>query len=102
MAARSLTTSGFVVGGVASERRRLGQHRAVALITIAYLGRVGIHWFDGLPVISYAVSADPSRDTTASYSYRLSMNFGAGRLYESYLKNLRRAAASSSAMPTSR
>ena len=50
------------------------------LITIAYLGRVGIHWFDGLPVISYAVSADPSRDTTTSYSYRLSMNFGAGRL----------------------
>ena len=63
------------------------------LITIAYLGRVGIHWFDGLPVISYAVSADPSRDTTASYSYRLSTNFGAGRLYESYLKNLRRPAA---------
>lgn len=62
------------------------------LITIAYLGRVGIHWFDGLPVISYAVSADPSRDTTASYSCRLSMNFGAGRLYESYLKNLRRPA----------
>jgi non-heme chloroperoxidase len=63
------------------------------LITIAYLGRAGIHWFDGWPVISYAVSADPSRDTTASYSYRLSTNFGAGRLYESYLKNLRRPAA---------
>ena len=63
------------------------------LITIAYLGRAGIHWFDGLPVISYAVSADPSRDTTASYSYRLSTNFGAGRLYETYLKNLRRPAA---------
>lgn len=63
------------------------------LITIAYLGRAGIHWFDGLPVISYAVSADPSRDTTASYSYRLSTNFGAGRLYESYLKNLHRPAA---------
>jgi alpha-beta hydrolase superfamily lysophospholipase len=63
------------------------------LITIAYLGRAGIHWFDGWPVISYAVSADPSRDTTASYSYRLSTNFGAGRLYESYLKNLHRPAA---------
>ncbi len=63
------------------------------LITIAYLGRAGIHWFDGWPVISYAVSADPSRDTTASYSYRLSTNFGAGRLYEGYLKNLRRPAA---------
>jgi non-heme chloroperoxidase len=63
------------------------------LITIAYLGRLGIHWFDELPVISYAVSRDPSRDTTASYSYRLSMNFGAGRQYESYLKSIRRPAA---------
>ena len=63
------------------------------LMTIAYLGGVGIHWFDGLPVISYAVSRDPSRDTTASYSYRLSMNFGAGRQYETYLKGIHRPAA---------
>jgi non-heme chloroperoxidase len=63
------------------------------LLTIAYLGRAGVHWFDGFPVISYAVSRDPLRDTTASYSYRLSMNFGAGRCYEAYLKNLRRPAA---------
>jgi alpha-beta hydrolase superfamily lysophospholipase len=63
------------------------------LMTIAYLGRAGIHWFDGSPVIAYAVSRDPARDTTASYSYRLSMNFGAGRAYEAYLKNLRRPAA---------
>ena len=63
------------------------------LITIAYLGQAGIHWFDGLPVISYAVSRDPSRETTASYSYRLSANFSAGRQYESYLKNLCRPAA---------
>jgi non-heme chloroperoxidase len=60
------------------------------IVTIAWLDRLGIHWFDGFPVISYAVSRDPSRDTTASYSYRLSMNFGAGRQYETYLKNIRR------------
>jgi non-heme chloroperoxidase len=63
------------------------------LMTIAYLGRFGIHWFDGFPVISYAVSRDPSRDLTGSYSYRLMMNFGAGRDYEGYLKNIRRPAA---------
>jgi non-heme chloroperoxidase len=63
------------------------------LITIAYLGRLGVHWFDGFPVIGYAVSRDPSQDTTASYSYRLMMNFGAGRGYETYLKNIRRPAA---------
>lgn len=63
------------------------------LMTIAYLGRLGIHWFDGFPVISYAVSRDPARDLTASYSYRLAMNFGAGRDYEGYLKTIRRPAA---------
>ena len=30
---------------------------------------------------------------TASYSYRLSMNFGAARQYETYLKNIHRPAA---------
>lgn len=63
------------------------------LVTIAYLGMAGIHWFDGLPVINYAVSRDPARDTTASYSYRLSMNFGTSRQYETYLKSIRRPAA---------
>src|SRR5450432_3327031 len=41
------------------------------IVAIAWLDRLGIHWFDGFAVISYAVSRDPSRDTTASYSYRL-------------------------------
>jgi pimeloyl-ACP methyl ester carboxylesterase len=63
------------------------------LITIAYLGSFGIHWFDGLSVISYAVSPEKAQDVTASYSYRLATNFGAGRGYEAYLKNIRRPAA---------
>lgn len=63
------------------------------IVTIAWLGDLGIHWFDGWPVISYAVSRDPSRDRTPSYSYRLSSNFGASRQYETYLKNIRRPAA---------
>jgi non-heme chloroperoxidase len=63
------------------------------IIAITWLDRVGIHWFDGFPVIGYAVSRDPSRDTTASYSYRLAANFGAGRDYETYLENIRQPAA---------
>jgi pimeloyl-ACP methyl ester carboxylesterase len=64
------------------------------IITISLLGRhLGIHWFDGFPVISYAVSPADSRVMTASYSYRLASNFGAGLQYESYLKNIRRPAA---------
>jgi pimeloyl-ACP methyl ester carboxylesterase len=63
------------------------------IITISSLGRFGIHWFDGFPVISYAVSPENSRATTASYSYRLAANFNAGLQHESYLRNIRRPAA---------
>jgi hypothetical protein len=62
------------------------------LLTIAWLNRLGIHWFDGLPVISYAVAPETSQWLTGSYSYQLSMNFGAGRQYETYLRNMRRPA----------
>jgi non-heme chloroperoxidase len=63
------------------------------IVTISWLGRMGIHWFDRLPVISYAIRPAVARSMTASYSYRLMMNFGAGRDYEGYLKNIRRPAA---------
>ena len=63
------------------------------LVTIAWLDRLGIHWFDGLPVISYAVPPQMSQVMTASYSYRLAMNFGAGPVYQAYLKHIRRPAA---------
>jgi alpha-beta hydrolase superfamily lysophospholipase len=64
------------------------------IITIASLGRrLGIHWFDGFPVISYAVSPENSGATTASYSYRLAANFNAGLQHETYLRNIRRPAA---------
>jgi pimeloyl-ACP methyl ester carboxylesterase len=62
------------------------------IITIASLGRFGIHWFDGFPVISYAVSPENSGATTASYSYRLAANFNAGLQHETYLKNIRQPA----------
>jgi len=60
---------------------------------IASLDRLGIHWFDGFPVLSYAVSPDMSQWVTASYSYRLTLNFGAGGGYETYLRNIHRPAA---------
>jgi non-heme chloroperoxidase len=63
------------------------------IITIASLGRLGIHWFDGFSVISYAVSPADARVMTASYSYRLWANFGAALQHETYLKNIRRPAA---------
>jgi pimeloyl-ACP methyl ester carboxylesterase len=63
------------------------------IVTISSLGRFGIHWFDGFPVISYAVSPANTQMATASYSYRLAANFGAGLQHESYLRNIRRPAA---------
>jgi pimeloyl-ACP methyl ester carboxylesterase len=58
-------------------------------VTINYLDRAGIHWFDGFPVISYATSPN-NTEGTRSYSYRSAVNFGAGTQYESYLRNIHR------------
>jgi hypothetical protein len=63
------------------------------IIAIIWLNRVGIHWFDGFPVIRYAISPENARSMTGSYAYRLSANFGTGREYSSYLRNIRRPAA---------
>jgi non-heme chloroperoxidase len=85
-----------ILPGSPAWRPNAGGWTSIALpriVTIAWLGSLGIHWFDGFDVIAYAVSPERSREATASYSYRLSMNFGAGRQYETYLKNIRRPAA---------
>ena len=63
------------------------------VMMIASLDRVGIHAFDGFPVLNYAVSPELARWVTASYSFRLMTNFGAGSAHEAYLKNIRRPAA---------
>ena len=62
------------------------------LVTIASLGRFGIHWFDGWPVISYAIAPEHAQEMTGSYSFRLMANFGAGREHQAYLENIRRPA----------
>ena len=63
------------------------------IVVIGWLNRFGIRFFDGLPVISYAVTPEMAQSMTASYSYRLLNNFGAGRQYETYLRNIHRPAA---------
>ena len=62
------------------------------VVTIASLDRLGIHVFDGFDVISYAVAPE-NKEASSCYSYRLFVNFGAGREFTRYLKNLRRPAA---------
>jgi non-heme chloroperoxidase len=83
-----------ILPGAPTLRPNAGGWTNIALpriVTIAWLGRLGIHWFDAFPVISYAASPENTQGT-ASYSYRLAMNFGAGRQYETYLRNIRRPA----------
>lgn len=40
------------------------------------LDAIGIHWFEGLPIVAYARRPDPA-EPVPTYSYRLSRNFGA-------------------------
>jgi non-heme chloroperoxidase len=62
------------------------------VITIAWLDRLGIHLFDGVDVISYAVARE-NKQATPNYSFRLFVNFNASREFGPYLKNIRRPAA---------
>jgi non-heme chloroperoxidase len=85
-----------ILSGSPTLRPRSGGWVSVSVprvVTIASLDRVGIHAFDGYPVLNYAISPELSRWVTSSYSYRLMMNFGAGSGHEVYLKNIRRPAA---------
>jgi len=58
------------------------------IIALTILGRVGLHAFDGLPVVAFAVPPDePS--VTATYSWRLQQNFGP---HTDYIADIRGAA----------
>ena len=66
-----------ILPGAPAWRPNAGGWTNIALpriVTIAWLDRLGIHWFDGFNVISYAISPERSQAMTASYSYRLAMN----------------------------
>ncbi|HEV2386148.1 MAG TPA: alpha/beta fold hydrolase [Candidatus Acidoferrales bacterium] len=43
---------------------------------ISVLDRIGIHWFDGLPAVAFAVPPDISQIQASTYSIRLARNFG--------------------------
>ncbi|WP_338826858.1 alpha/beta hydrolase [Bradyrhizobium sp. 27S5] len=83
-----------ILPGAATLRTNAGGWTNVAvprIVSIAALNQIGIHWFDALNVVSYATSPQNTQGTP-SYSYRLAMNFGAGRRHERYLRNIRRPA----------
>ena len=58
------------------------------LIVLTTLSHLGIHVFEGLPVVAFAVPPQMRNIQTAFYSFRMAKNFGATR---DYLGDLKRA-----------
>ena len=58
------------------------------IIGLSILNRLGVHWFDGLPVVAFAVA--PRRGQTPTYSFRLMRNFGADSDYIGDFRKLSR------------
>ena len=58
------------------------------IILLAALNRVGVDWFNGLPIIAFATSPK-APNLTSIYSFRLAVDFGAPR---DYLAGLGRSA----------
>ena len=69
--------------GAPTIRPGTGGWASVALpriIALAMLNRVGIDWFNGLPIVAFATSPKATQLTDA-YSFRLAVGFGAPRDY---------------------
>ncbi len=58
------------------------------IVVLAILNRLGIDWFNGLPVVAFATSPK-APNLTSVYSFRLAVDFGAPR--EGYLTALGRS-----------
>ena len=63
------------------------------IIALAVLSRLGIHWFEGLPVVAFAVPRqEQTRGRTPAYSFRLWANFSPHRDWQGDIRNIRRPA----------
>jgi pimeloyl-ACP methyl ester carboxylesterase len=58
------------------------------IVILSFLSRAGIHAFDGLDAIAFAVSPEGRKVQTPIYSYRMLVTFGPS---DDYLGDLRRA-----------
>ena len=62
------------------------------IIVVSLLNRLGIDWFNGLPIVAFATSPE-APNLTSVYSFRLAVDFGAPRNYLTALGRSRRPAA---------
>ncbi len=59
------------------------------IVALTILGRLGIHRFDDLPTLAFAVEPENAKILTSTYSFRLMMAFGTA----DYAADLRKASA---------
>jgi len=62
---------GFVLRAIATSDEKLFDRIALSL-----LNRLGIDWFNGLPIVAFATSPE-APNLTSVYSFRLAVDFGA-------------------------
>ena len=62
------------------------------IIVLTMLNRLGIDWFNGLPIVAFA-TLPKAPNLTSVYSFRLAVNFGAPRDYLTALGRSRKPAA---------
>jgi pimeloyl-ACP methyl ester carboxylesterase len=63
------------------------------IVALAMLSRVGIHWFEHLPVIAFAIAPqEVDARRTPAYSFRLWANFGSRRDWRADIRRIRRPA----------
>jgi non-heme chloroperoxidase len=62
------------------------------IIVLAMLNRLGIDWFNGLPIVAFATSPN-APNLTSVYSFRLAVDFGAPRDFLTALGHSRKPSA---------
>jgi pimeloyl-ACP methyl ester carboxylesterase len=63
------------------------------ILGLSILSAAGIHWFEGLPVVAFAIAPqDLHPNRTARYSFRLWANFAPHRNWQGDIANIRRPA----------
>jgi alpha-beta hydrolase superfamily lysophospholipase len=59
------------------------------IIALSVLSRIGVHAFEGLPVIRFALTKENAKFLTSEYSFALALNFGAERDYQANIRAVR-------------
>ncbi len=63
------------------------------IIALSILSRIGIHWFEGLPVVAFGIPPEEmSANRTAFYSFRLWANYAPHQDWRKDIRDIRRPA----------